>query len=572
MADTLVHRGPDGFGTHVDGAIGLASRRLAIVDLSKASDQPMGLPERDLWLTFNGEIHNYLELRRELESVGHRFRSSGDTEVVLAAYAQWGQSSLERLNGMWAIALWDGAREELVLARDRFGIKPLCYSARGRRIAFASEPKAILALDPGESRPDTAEVERFLAGAFPDRGPSTFFATIRNVPPATSIVFSRHGAVERRYWSFMPRERGPRPTDPEEFRELLTDAVALRTRSDAPLGVCLSGGLDSSAIVSLLPEASAPVHCFSTRYEDPVYDESRYARLMAERHGLVMHWVRPEASDLLETIRSLVWHHDAPVPIRGRLAHWFVMREAARSVKVVLEGHGSDELLGGYGRDAIPYLADRLRRDRRPSLGLLREAAQLGRVAGTLRWFVLTGLTEYRRDPRRVGESPLPGVLNNALWNGVRRDGLPESLHGADSVAMAHSVESRVPFLDHRLVELCFTLGFDSKISDGWTKSLLRRAMVGRLPGEILWRRRKAGFAAPVAPWLRLAPNLEAVRELLLDPRTSSRGILTKGSIELGLKRFRYGGVRHARWQAPELWRWITLELWFRAFIDGGGA
>ena len=304
MADALAHRGPDGFGLHVDGAIGLASRRLAIVDLSEAADQPMGLPQRDLWLTFNGEIHNYLELRRELESEGHRFRSVGDTEVVLMAYAQWGQESFERFNGMWAIALWDGARAELILARDRFGIKPLCYSARGRRVAFASEPKAILRVDPAERRPDPAEVEHFLAGAFPDRGPSTFFATVRNVPPAHSIVFSRHGVIERRYWSFVPRERAARPTDAEEFRTLLSDAVALRTRSDALVGVCLSGGLDSSTIVSLLPEADAPLHCFSTRYDDPVYDESRYAQLMAERHGIVMHWVAPQARDLLDTMRQ----------------------------------------------------------------------------------------------------------------------------------------------------------------------------------------------------------------------------------------------------------------------------
>ena len=248
------------------------------------------------------------------------------------------------------------------------------------------------------------------------------------------------------------------------------------------------------------------------------------------------------------------------------------MREAARHVKVVLEGHGSDEILAGYGRDAIPYLADRLRQNRRLSLSLFREAVQLGRVAGTLQWFVLTGLVDYWRDPRRGGESPLSSVLNSMLWNGVRREGLPESLHGADAVAMAHSVESRVPFLDHRLVELCFTLGFDAKICDGWTKSLLRRSMVGRLPEEVLWRRRKAGFAAPVAPWLGLEPNLKAIRELLLDPRTTSRGLLAQAPTESALKRFEHSGARHARWQAPGLWRWITLELWFRAFIDGGDA
>ena len=570
MEDLLRHRGPDGFGRYVAGEIGLANRRLRILDLSAAADQPLSLPGGRLWLTFNGEIHNYLELRRELQSRGAAFRTGSDTEVVLWAYATWGAECFERFNGMWAIALWDPGEQRLVLSRDRFGIKPLCYSVRGQRVCFASEPKAILAAFPEERRAHVHEIERFAGGAYPDTGADTFFENVHNVRPGTSMVFSPDGVHSEDYWRFEPGLELARPDAEAEFRELLTDAVRLRTRSDVPLGACLSGGLDSSAVVSLvdLPDGG-PLQCFSTRYDEAAYDESHYAELVAKRYGVAVHWVRPDPTDMLETMRRIVWHHDAPAPLRGRFGEWFVMREAARHVHVVLAGQGADELLAGYGRDTVPYLIDRVRTDRiiRPSL--IREAAELGKVGSSLHWFLLTAVRRHRHDPRMLGERPYRSTLNNVLWDELRHHGLPESLHNNDALSMAFSVESRAPFLDHRLVEFCFSLPFDEKIAGGWTKSLLRRSMAGTLPTEVLARRRKFGFQAPILPWLRRPDNFRAVRELLLDARSVNRGIFEPRRLELELSAFQRAPSRYARTRLDRVWRSVTLELWFRQFLDG---
>src|SRR2546423_1031785 len=353
MSGILRHRGPDGSGLYVEAELGLATRRLAIVDPSPAGDQPMSLPERGLRLTYNGEIHNYVELRRELEALGAEFRTHTDTEVVLQAYAAWGLDCFERFNGMWALGLWDARERSLVLSRDRFAIKPLCYSVSGGGFCFASEPKAILAAFPEERLPNRAEIDRFLSGGFPDAGESTFFANVKSLSPATTLVVSRDGVRARRYWTFEPGEESPQPDAEERFRELLRDAVSVRMRSDVPVGACLSGGLDSSAIAALVePPEDRPMHCFSLLYDGWRDDESRYSRVAAEaRPGrFVVHWVRPRSAGLVETMRKIVWHHDAPMPIRGRVGPWFVMEEAGRHVKVVLDGQGGDEILAGHSR------------------------------------------------------------------------------------------------------------------------------------------------------------------------------------------------------------------------------
>lgn len=573
MGALLAHRGPDGSGVHVSGEIGLANRRLRIVDVRPAADQPLALPEAGLWVTFNGEIHNYLELRRELEAGGARFRTTSDTEVVLHAFAAWDVDCFERFNGMWGLALWDERQRRLVLSRDRFGIKPVYYSVRGQRICFASEPKAIVEAFPCERRPDMREVERFLSGGFPDAGAATFFANVKSLRPGTYAVVSRDGMRSASYWDFTPGVEDPNPRAEEEFRELLTDAVRLRQRSDVPVGACVSGGLDSTAVIGVLDPPRDTVHCFSLKVDDPRVDESRYSKLVADRWGLVMHWVRPEPSGMLDTIRSIVWHHDAPTPIRGRLAEWFVMREAGGHVRVTLDGQGGDELLAGYPWDTVPYLIDRVR-GRDDGLGwrrLAREAGDLNRVMYGRPWALAVMFARFGRELRPRIAGPYGSALNNFLWRGLRAHGLPELLHSQDALSMAFSVESRPPFLDHRLVELCFSLPFHDKISDGWTKSLLRRSLGDVLPPEVRTRRRKLGFQLPVAEWMRLPDNLPAICELLLDSRARDREILGHRRVELELRAFRRGTDGHARRAAVRLWRWVTLELWFRDFVDGEG-
>ncbi len=609
MGHALRHRGPDGSGTYLEGAIGLTHRRLTILDLSDAAAQPMGTSDGALWLNYNGEIHNYVELRAELERSGVAFRSQGDTEVVLQAYRAWGLACFERFHGMWALALWDARARRLVLSRDRFGIKPVCYSVRAGRVAFASEPKAILAAFPEERRPDGREVHAFVNGGYPDVGCATFFANVSSLPPGTCAVFETGGHRVETYWTFVPGRESPVENVEERFRKLLDDAVRIRLRSDVPVGACLSGGLDSSAVVRLaVPHLDgAPLHCFSLLYEgDPVHDESRYAALVADDPARYrMHWVRPSAERMLDTMARIVWHHDAPTPIRGRFPRWFVMREAAPHVKVVLEGQGGDELLGGYGRFALPYALDRLRLGRAPAadpgIGLREELSRLGELDGTARTWPLHMLSdEAKRRVARGGwpwmrlesrafardqgpvhvlryndawrssqvELPYRSHLNNALWLELRCAGLRESLHSDDALSMAFSLESRVPFLDHRVVELCFSLPFHEKIRDGWTKSLLRRALSGRLPEPVLRRRAKLGFPQPVKRWLTEPANLEAVRALLLDPACIGRGILDRRRL---VDRFGRSRERARTWAGRNvntLWRLVTLELWYRQFVD----
>jgi asparagine synthase (glutamine-hydrolysing) len=567
MGAILRHRGPDGSGVWLDREIGLANRRLAVVDPTPAGDQPMGLPDRGLWLTYNGEIHNYVELRRELEASGARFRTHTDTEVVLHAYAEWGVDAFERFNGMWALGIWDARERSLLLSRDRFGIKPLCYSVRGGRIAFASEPKAILTAFPEEREPVRDEIARFLGGEFTDVGEATFFKNVRSLAPATCLVFASGGGVQRRStWRFEPGDETPRPEAEEQFRALLHDAVRIRMRSDVPVGACLSGGLDSSAIAALVDvPVEQPMHCFSLRYDGWRDDESAFAAAAA-RDRFLLHWISPEPGDLLATMRRVVWHHDAPTPIRGRLAQWHVLQEAGRHVKVVLDGQGGDELLAGYSRFVVPYLLDRLRTGHG---GLVREAAALARIESRSRlWFLVLAGLRAARSRSRPTEHPYRSRLNNALWHELRIEGLPEVLHAEDALSMAFSVESRTPFLDHRLVELCFSLPFTDKISDGWTKSLLRRALRDDVSPEILARRRKLGFSAPVAAWLRRNETRRAVRELLLDPRALARGYVHRRHLERGLRAFESGPPLYVAHRASRVWRWITLELWAQQFLD----
>jgi asparagine synthase (glutamine-hydrolysing) len=589
MGELLRHRGPDASGIQLDGEIGLANRRLVIIDPTDGGAQPMALAERGLTLTYNGEVHNYVELRRELEAQGVSFRSSSDTEVVLRAYEAWGIDCFERFNGMWALAIWDARHRQLVLSRDRFGIKPLYYSIAGDRICFASEAKAILGAFPEERRPDEAEVFAFLNERTPDIGDGTFFRNVQTVPQSTSLVVTRGAVRKVPYWTFEPGDESPKPDAEERFRELLSDAVRLRLRSDVPLGVALSGGLDSSAVAALLdPPGDESLHAFSLKYEDPAFDESRYSELAGEGRFRI-HWIRPDPTDMVETMRRIAWHHDGPTAPRGRFAQWFVMQETRRHVTVFLIGAGGDELLAGYRHFALPYLADRLRAGGRGGGREIRDLMELG--GGRLlalaarpvrRRLALDGpvlrRVHSRELARRAGrlrphelERPFRSRLNNALWDEFRRDGLPEVNHADDAMSMAFSLEARAPFLDHRLVEFCFSLPFTEKISGGWTKSLLRRALRGVVPAEILARRRKFGFPAPIGAFLKQEHNWSDVCDLLLEGRTRSRGVFDMKRLERELERFYGDPAAVGTAGAGRVWRWITLELWYRDFVDGEG-
>ena len=608
MNSTLAHRGPDGSNVYTKGAVGFAFRRLAILDLSELAQQPLLLPDAGIWLLFNGEIHNYLELRRELEGKGHTFSSTGDTEVVLRAFAEWECDCFPRFNGMWAVALWIEKRKELILCRDRFGIKPLYYSQRGPRIAFASEAKAIVEVCPEERTMNDAETLHFLRGGSPDdSGSQTFFQNVNMVPAGTYIRFTADTQPKAKaFWDLEPDDSRSPDSSEEELRYLLEDSVRIRLRSDVELGAFLSGGLDSSSITRLAARLqNRPIHCFSLKYPNyPGIDESRYAAAVADQPDrYIVHWVAPRAENLMTTLEKVVWHHDAPTPLRGRLAKWVLCEEATKRVTVALVGEGSDELLAGYGRFILPYFLDRLSKDGwRESLSpkSLRDIFNLykGITANPLQAMLLTALPLVRRfsfwqlgptgfisrelansvdelQPERFYHTwlrndsvrPYSSHLNNALWHDFRQVGLPETLHSDDALSMAFSLETRPPFLDHRLVEFCFSLRFDEKIRNGFSKSLLRRAMVNELPPEVLHRRDKKGMPTPYVSFFTLPQNIEAMRTLLFEGQLIQRGILDRRGTARILGALENRFLPLSTSVLSSIWRIVTLEIWFRQFI-----
>lgn len=604
MVETLVHRGPDGAGAYVSGGIALGHRRLKVIDLSEAAAQPIWLPDRSLCMVYNGEIHNYVELATDLRAAGAALRSCNDTEVVLWAYRIWGEECFARFNGMWAAAFWQPAVSRLVLSRDRFGIKSLVYSARGARIAFASEAKALVAAFPEERRPDLQLVRDFVSGGVPDSDDHTFFENIRSVPPGQLLRIGLTHETTRRHWDFQPGREVQRPDAPEAFLALLEDAVRVRLRSDVPVGVTLSGGLDSSAIAGLAADAiRLPLQCFSLRYPGASLDESAYVCMVADDPARYrVHWVTPSAEDLLATTAAIVWHHDSPTLIRGRYPQWHVLREAAKHVTVVLGGQGADELLGGYPRFVLPYALDRL--DPRLACArsrwtLIRELVELGRVSTGIhhllprlmlatiarRLGVFPGGNALASDGtigslpirhhRFMGvsghhaiERPYRSRLNNALWNELRYAGLPEALHSEDAISMAFSLESRVPFLDHRIVEFCFSLAYGEKIGEGWTKLLLRRAVGRTVPEPVRRRRRKLGFPGDYAAWLGGVESFDSVRSVLLDRATLERGWLDRAWLRHRLSRPRRLAQHWVRRHLQLVWKLLTLELWCRLYLD----
>lgn len=607
MADELRHRGPDGEGFHIAGELGLAHRRLKIIELSDSGAQPMGTEEGRFWITFNGEIHNFVELRGELEARGVSFRSHSDTEVALKAYATWGRACFEKFNGMWALAVWDAQQRELVLSRDRFGIKPLVYSERGGRFTFASEAKALLAVFPEELLLNKGELNEFLAGVFPVTGEQTFYANLFFLRAGHCMTVRADGMKIERWWRFQPGREEPRADAEEQVRAILTDAVRLRMRSDVPVSFALSGGIDSSAVTRLAAGfTEQQLNCFSLKYDEKGYDESAFSLAAADGSPrYVFNWVRPQPGHLLEGAAKIVRAHDSPTVARGRYAWWAIMEAVGRSgARVLLTGDGADEVFAGYNRFLLPYLIDRVRLGGSPSRrNVWQEYCDIGgnfgrKMPAWRQIFVgpmshAMGLPVLRRmrvtrdawvreagsvDRRHYGDAwalrstprPFRSVLNNALWHEFTCAGFPEMIQAHDGLSMAHGVEARAPLLDHRLVEFAFTLPYHEKIRDGWTKSLLRRALRDVLPPVIRERRTKYGTPVPLRLWMSEPREFAAIRETLLDGALVKAGILDARKLELHLTGAELAFRSESR--VEPIWRWLTAELWFRDYgVRAGG-
>ncbi len=546
-ADDAVFPGGDG----VSG--GFAHQRLSILDLSDAGRQPMSSPDGRYWLCFNGEIYNYIELRGELEAGGERFASSSDTEVLLRLLQREGVSCLSRCNGMWSFALWDRQERKLLLARDRFGVKPLYYTTAGSLFAFASEIKALLTLPEVGREPDERAVADYLVHGRVDGFDFTFFKQIQSLPAgscATVTFDSGTPAITiTRWWNLAAAvDAAAAETAGMAFadaathlRELLTDAVKIRLRSDVPVGTCLSGGLDSSAVVCLAAPHLTPVNqnAFSACYADFERDESRWIKMVIKQTGIRPHAVYPQGEELRRDLQRLLHHQEQPFSSTSIYAQWRVFELAkAQGVTVTLDGQGADETLAGYDYFFPVYYAQLLKaghglrwaaachaRARRQHTPLWRECAstaggffdhrRMTRLAGRISPQYATGwvaphLLKTARELR--APQPLPGgeYLNRRLGEVFAASGLPALLRYADRNAMAHGVESRMPFMDWRVAAFLLALPAAYKLRDGESKAVFREAMRGIIPDPIRQRQDKVGFETPETAWFRtvLQPEL----------------------------------------------------------------
>ncbi|MGE0385655.1 MAG: asparagine synthase (glutamine-hydrolyzing) [Gammaproteobacteria bacterium] len=611
-----VHRGPDGGGvvllaqagaraTYVgadqalrpdaDGAgvvhAALAHRRLAIIDATDAGRQPMATADGRYWITYNGEVYNHVELRAELEALGHRFGSRSDTEVVLAAYVQWGDDCLQRLNGMWALAIFDTRERELFCARDRFGIKPLFHVAAEGYFAFASEIKQLLSLPGRARRANRQAIYEYLTYGSFHHAEQTFFDGVFQLMPGCAFRYCLGSGAYRswRWYEFRPsldRDIGAREAV-GRFRELFIDSVRLQLRSDVEVGSCLSGGLDSASIVCVMGDllgkqgATHRQRTFTAAFREPEADERRFALAVCEARGIGARFVEPDGEGLVESLGPLIWHQEEPFGSTSLYAQWCVFAAArADGVKVLLDGQGADEQLAGYHGfidtwcgalrrrgDYLGYGLNRVLFDLRlGKRGLLRDLARFvgaGTVAGGgSRWLRSDFAARHAQHSLYDAGAPVAAIgdadpLADVLCRMTLHNNVPALLKYEDRNAMAHSVESRVPFLDHRLVE--FTLGLPTryKLRRGWTKWLLREAMKGVVPETVRRRRDKLGFATPESRWQQgvLRPRIVAALgagwlDEFVDTDVA-RGVLDDGG-------------RGETDFAP--WRWLNLDLWRQAF------
>ena len=619
MMDRIVHRGPDDSGTYRDNHAALGFRRLAIVDL-EGGHQPLSNEDGTVWTVFNGEIYNFPALRHRLEARGHTLRSKGDTEVLVHLYEDEGTGMFALLRGMFALAIWDAPRRTLILGRDRLGQKPLIYRHDGSRLAFASELKALLALPEQDvpRRVDVLAVDEYLTYGYVPQ-PRTILEGVNKLPPAHHAVWHEGTLRIERYWSpdWNLERRRPIEDDINELRATLADAVREQMIADVPLGAFLSGGIDSTIIVGLMQQAaSRPVKTFAIGFPDPAYDETRYAELAARHLGTEHQtfMVEPKA---WETLPLLAWQFDEPFADSSALPTWHVARETRQAVTVALTGDAGDELFGGYDRYralALTELFHRLPAAPRRWIGgtmtrvLPRSARSRTHLRGVERIFErinesaaerylgwmttfdeagrLTLYSDAQLDllaattslqPEQATTDPA-SLLAQAWAQAGRRDKVTQAMVGdlltylpgdllakVDLASMAHGLECRGPFLDHRVVDLAAAMPLDRKLRfrPGRSKVVLKEAFADLLPKSIR-SRRKMGFGVPVGRWFQDELKHE-LRDILLDRSCLDRGLFRPDSVRTLVADHIEGRREHGH----RLWALVMLELWFRNHIDG---
>jgi asparagine synthase (glutamine-hydrolysing) len=606
MSGTLAHRGPDGEGVWTGDNVGLAHRRLAIIDLRPEAGQPMCNEDGTVWITFNGEIYNFQELRADLQARGHVFRTNSDTEAIIHAYEQYGRECLDRLRGMFAFAIWDRRCKTLFLARDRVGKKPLFYLTDGRQFVFASEIKAILADSSVEAEPNPTAIDYYLAmGYVPS--PLSAFRGVQKLPAAHWLEI-KDGRIDiRRYWrlQYAPKRKISFRDAVAELQFKLAEAVRLRLMSDVPLGAFLSGGVDSSAVVAYMARAmNLPVRTFSVGFEEASFDERPFARMVAERYS-TNHTELVVKAPVADILPRVVWQYDEPFADPSAVPSYAIAQLTRRYVTVVLNGDGGDESFAGYNRYLIDrlfrrgdFLPSQIRRGIAAAMMSLPRTSQghgflckLAKIAELIaleperryaRWF--GQFTPYERQSVYTEEfkCAVNGSIAEDLFvdifaesnaaNGVDADlgadvnlYLPDDLLvKMDRASMAHSVEARSPLLDHVFMEFVATLPPEMKLSGKRTKHIFKQSLRGALPDVVL-DRPKMGFGAPISSWFRNELR-EMTEDLLMSPRARQRGYFRADVVEQMWDEHTSRLADHS----DKLWDLLVLELWHRIFVDAG--
>jgi len=610
MCSVISHRGPDDDGFYTDGAAGIGMRRLSIVDVA-GGHQPISNEDGTLWIVFNGEIYNHLALREPLIARGHHYNTHSDTETVIHLYEEYGADCVQHLRGMFAFAIWNRNTKTLFIARDRLGIKPLYYKLTPERLLFGSEIKAVLAH--GGIRPEfnRAALPEYLAFGYLS-GEESFYTGIRKLLPGHTMTIGPDGkAAIRQYWDLdatKPHESRDESYYVQSYRELLEGAVNSHLMSDVPLGVFLSGGVDSSAVAALMTKIRRePVETFSVGYTEQTYSELPFARTVSDHIHSRHHEVLVNEHDFFAALPHLIWHEDEPIVWPSSVSLYFVSRLARERVTVVLTGEGADETLAGYTRYAFTLknaAMDRAYRSVVPGVlrrGLRNTVANSSLLGATLRrklehtFFAKDGNSwasfYFDNFFSAFGEAEQSGLLTsdfareaapstaykNVLAYWERSSGemlqrllytdiktyLVELLMKQDNMSMATSIESRVPFLDHVLVEFATRIPREVQIQGLAGKRILKKAVEDLLPHSILYRP-KLGFPTPWSGWLA-GPRLEMIREALLEPRSLNRGYFRREAVE---NLFNEHRAKH-RDNYDRIWRLLNLELWHRVCLEG---
>jgi asparagine synthase (glutamine-hydrolysing) len=583
MLRSIVHRGPDGQGTDVGEHFSIGMRRLAIVDVA-TGEQPMYSEDRNLALVFNGEIYNAPELRRALVARGRRFVTDhSDTEVILRGFEEWGPRVVDQLTGMFAFAISDAKRAELFVARDRLGIKPLYYVDGPHGFAFASELKAIFQDPRVRRQPDLDAVRRFLLFRLHDEGEDTFFDGVKRLLPGHTMVVRPDGIVKiERYWNppVNPEFSSSRSDDDyaQDFAQTWDRVVARHLISDVPVGVPLSGGLDSTGVVSTMARLMAGgtdlhtegLYTFSALYPGQSIDESEYIHEVERAVGSIPHYAYPQADDFWNEISEWIWFQEEPTIASAPYAYYSVYRLAGEHVKVMVSGNGGDELLAGY----IPYFR----------AYLASAIAQRHYLSGARE--IVQGWDLYKKYFREIVRARMPGRrtdvltarellregttahfeahknLNERLASDVLRYSTPDLLRYEDKNSMAFSIEARVPFLDHEMVEHIFALPIDQKIKGGWNRAVYRNAMKGRMPDKNRLRRSKIGFTNPDITWMKARAGY--IRDIFSSRELAGREVYDQPQLVRAWEEYLAGRPG----DGLIFWRVLVTELWMRRYID----